>query len=85
MRQEKIKFGRKQTVIEYQVREFIYGRIDYITECPFGECGRYTHSVNKVGALECNMCKCQIENDTNAKVVHCCHEKKQEIKKLFKD
>ncbi len=65
----------QSTAVIYEVEEFIYGRIDYVTDCPFGERGRYTYDINKVGALECNICKYQIRNNTEAHVVRCAHEK----------
>ncbi len=56
MKVRQYKRGRRlNTAIKYEVREFIHGRTDYITDCPFGERGRYTNLVNKVGALECNI------------------------------
>lgn len=80
------KEKKPNTAVMYQVDEYIHGRIDFVTDCPFGERGRYTSLVNKVGALECNICKFQIKNNTDARVVRCSHEKKKEVnevKKLF--
>lgn len=79
------KAKRLAMAVKYDVNEYIHGRIDYVTDCPFGVQGRYTERTNKVGALECNICKHQIGNDTDARVVRCVYEKKQEVKKLFKD
>ena len=45
------KEKKPNTAVKYEIREFIHGGIEYITDCPFGECGRYTHAINKVGAL----------------------------------
>lgn len=61
------------TAVKYEVREFIHGGIEYITDCPFGECGRYTHTINKVGALECNICCYQKKNKTEEGIVRCSH------------
>lgn len=85
-------FPRKQkekkpnTAIKYEVREFIHGGIEYATDCPFGECGQYTHDIHKVGAIECNLCKYQKKNNTKARVVRCTHPLLQEsaVDKLFK-
>ncbi len=80
---------KHNTAVLYEVNEYIHGRIDYVTDCPFGEKGRYTHDVNKVGALECNLCRYQLKNNTNARVVRCGHEIKKNgtetKKKLFRD
>lgn len=86
-----IEFPKKEkkqpnTAVMYEVEEFIHGRIDFVTDCPFKEKGRYTNTINKVGALECNTCKYQIKNNTHAKVVRCAHEKleqKSDVKKIF--
>lgn len=77
MKQYPKKEKKPNTAVMYEIEEFIYGRVDYVTDCPFGEYGRYTNRINKVGALECNICKYQIKNNTNARVVRCSHEKKQ--------
>lgn len=73
--------------ILYEIEEFIYGRKDYVTDCPFGEKGRYTSSINKVGDLGCNTCQYQVSHNPRAQVVRCAHreEEKNEVKKLFKD
>lgn len=88
MMQYRSKAKKPVTAVMYEVEEFIYGRIDCVTDCPFGECGRYTNRINKVGALECNICKYQIKNNTDARIVRCSHEQKQkvnEVKKLFRE
>lgn len=85
-------FPRKQkekkpnTAVKYEVREFIHGGIEYATDCPFGECGRYTHALHKVGAIECNLCRYQKKNNTEARVIRCTHPLLQEsaVDKLFK-
>lgn len=80
------KEKKPNTAVIYQVDEYIHGRIDFVTDCPFGERGRYTNLVNKVGALECNICKHQIRNNTDARVVRCAHgklEQKSNVKKIF--
>ncbi len=64
---------RRNTAVLYEINEFIYGRTDYITDCPFSERGRYTDAINKVGALECNICKYQIKNNVHSKIVRCSH------------
>ena len=69
----KKKEKKKNTAVKYEVREFIHGGIEYITDCPFGECGRYTHVINKVGALECNICCYQKKNKTEEGIVRCSH------------
>lgn len=68
--------------ILYDVEEYIYGRTDYVTNCPFGENGHYTGNVNKVGALECNICKWQKSNDKQNYIVECMHP---EIKPIIDD
>lgn len=71
--------------VHYDVEEYIYGRIDFVTSCPFGEMGRYTLDVNKVGDLGCNTCKWQVSNDAREHEVKCSHPKVEESKKpLFK-
>ena len=50
------KEKKPNTAVKYEVREFIHGGIEYATDCPFGERGRYTHALHKVGAIECNLC-----------------------------
>lgn len=71
--------------VPYKIEEYIYGRIDYVTDCPFGEKGRYTLEVNKVGDLGCNTCKWQVSHDARAHEVKCSHPKVEEKKKpLFK-
>lgn len=63
---KKEKKPKKTTL--YDVEEFIYGRKDYVTDCPFGEKGRYARSVNKVGDLGCNTCEWQFNKiNKNAK------------------
>lgn len=59
--------------VMYDVEEYIYGRVDYVTSCPFGEYGHYTGKVNKVGALECNICKWHKQNDKRNYIVTCLH------------
>lgn len=77
-----IQYQKKEkipnTAVMYQVDEYIHGRIDFVTDCPFKEKGRYTNSINKVGALECNSCKYQIKNNTHEKL-----EQKSDVKKIF--
>lgn len=78
---------KQSTAVRYEVDEFIHGRIDFVTDCPFAEKGRYTDRINKVGALECNICKYQIKNNTDARIVRCSHEGKRnlsEVDKFFK-
>ena len=60
----KKKEKKPNTAVKYEVREFIHGGIEYATDCPFGECGRYTHALHKVGAIECNLCRYQKKNNT---------------------
>lgn len=81
------KKPQESEVILYEVEEFIWGRKDFVTDCPYGEKGRYTNSINKVGDLGCNTCKWQVRHNPRAQVVKCFHPKveKSEIKKLFKD
>ena len=45
------KEKKPNTAIKYEVREFIHGGIEYVTDCPFGECGQYTHALHKVVLL----------------------------------
>lgn len=68
------KEKKPNTAVKYEVREFIHGGIEYATDCPFGESGRYTHALHKVGAIECNLCKYQKKNNTKARVVRCMHQ-----------
>lgn len=77
---------KKYVDVPYEIEEFIYGRIDYVTDCPFGVCGRYTNGINKVGDIGCNTCEWQVSNDCSNKVVKCAYQKeeKKEEKKLFK-
>jgi hypothetical protein len=74
MEQNERKKNRRRTAVSYDIREFIYGHTEYVTDCPFGEYGRYTHAINKVGALECNRCPYQIKNNTEAQIVRCSHD-----------
>lgn len=82
-RQYKKQISKPNTAVMYEVEEFIYGRIDYVTDCPFCEKGRYTNQINKVGALECNICKYQIKNNAETMTVRCSHLPVD--KQLFKD
>ncbi len=68
------KKKKPNTAVKYEVRKFIHGGIEYATDCPFGECGQYTHYLHKVGAIECNLCKYQKKNNTEARVVRCTHQ-----------
>lgn len=81
------KKPQESEVILYEVEEFIWGRKDFVTDCPYGEKGRYTNAVNKVGDLGCNTCEWQVRHNPRAQVVMCFHPKveKSEVKKLFKD
>lgn len=81
------KKPRKSEAILYEIEEYIYGRKDYVTDCPFGEKGRYTNAINKVGDLGCNTCKWQLRHNPSAQVVRCAHPKVENdpVKKLFKD
>lgn len=81
------KKPQESEVILYEVEEFIWGRKDFVTDCPYGEKGRYTNSINKVDDLGCNTCKWQVRHNPRAQVVKCSHPKveKSEVKKLFKD
>ena len=78
---------KKANAISYEIDEFIWGRKDFVTDCPYGEKGRYTNTVNKVGDLGCNACEWQVRHNLRAKVVTCSHpkEEKSEVKKLFND
>ena len=83
------KEKKPNTAIKYEVREFIHGGIEYATyatDCPFGERGRYTHALHKVGAIECNLCKYQKKNNIEARVVRCMHPllKESTVNELFK-
>ena len=71
----------------HKIDEFIWGRKDFVTDCPYGEKGRYTNAVNKVGDLGCNTCEWQVRHNQRAQVVMCSHskEEKSEVKKLFND
>lgn len=40
MKQYPKKEKKPNTAVMYEIEEFIYGRVDYVTDCPFGECGR---------------------------------------------
>ncbi len=73
--------------ISYEIEEYIWGRIDHVTDCPYGEKGRYTGEINKVGDLGCNTCPFQVSHNQSAQVVRCLHKEieKNEVKKLFKD
>lgn len=73
--------------IHYEIEEFIYGRTDYVTDCPHGVKGRYTNAINKVGDLGCNTCEWQVRNNPSAQVVRCAFPKVSEepVRKLFKD
>ena len=81
---EKKKPQKNETIL-YEVEEFIYGKIDYVTDCPYKERGRYTNAINKVGDLGCNTCEWQISHNPRAMVVRCSHPKLDKDKeKLFK-
>lgn len=74
------------TKVSYEIEEYVRGRIDFVTACPFCEKGRYTETINMVGALECNICKYQIRNNEEERFVKCSHaelERNPELKKLF--
>lgn len=73
--------------ILYEVEEYIWGRKDYVTDCPYKERGRYTMEINKVGDLGCNTCKWQVKHNPRAQVVRCAHPKVEDnaVKKFFKD
>ena len=77
----------KTNAISYKIEEFIWGRKDFVTDCPYGEKGRYTNVINKVGDLGCNTCEWQVRHNPSAQVVICSHPKveKSVVKKLFKD
>lgn len=80
-----IEFDRKRTKpknVRYKVDEYVGGRMDYVTDCPYGEIGRYTNRIKKVGDLECNKCKWQVKNDTDNRIVKCMYT--EEEKPLFK-
>lgn len=72
------------SVVPYEIEEFIYGRIDFVTNCPFGERGRYTQSINKVGEIGCNTCKWQVGHDRDEQKVRCSHPKVEKKESLFK-
>lgn len=80
------KEKKPNTAVKYEVREFIHGGIEYATDCPFGECGQYTHALHKVGAIECNLCRYQKKNNTETRVVRCMHPllKESAVNKPFK-
>lgn len=48
---------------------------DFVTDCPYGEKGRYTNAINKVGDLGCNTCEWQVRHDSSTQVVMCSHPK----------
>nr|DAL21005.1 MAG TPA_asm: hypothetical protein [Caudoviricetes sp.] len=77
----------KANAISYKIEEYIWGRKDFVTDCPYGEKGRYTNAINKVGDLGCNTCKWQVRHSPRAQVVTCSHPKEEncEVKKQFKD
>ena len=77
----------KANAISYKIDEYIWGRKDFVTDCPYGEKGRYTNAINKVGDLGCNTCEWQERHNPSAQVVMCSHPKveKSDVKKLFKD
>lgn len=77
----------KANAISYKIDEYIWGRKDFVTDCPYGEKGRYTNVINKVGDLGCNTCEWQERHNPSAQVVICSHPKveKSVVKKLFKD
>ena len=79
------KEKKPKTTVLYDVEEFIYGRKDFVTDCPFGEKGRYTMSINKVGDLGCNTCEWQLSHNPKAQIVKCSHPKnnEQNKKKMF--
>lgn len=72
------------SVVPYEIEEFIYGRIDYVTDCPFEEVGRYTLNVNKVGDIGCNTCKWQVSHNRDGRKVGCSHPKEEKKETLFK-
>lgn len=41
----------------YRVNEYVGGHSEYVTECPFGIEGRYTHEMLMVGSLACQRCE----------------------------
>lgn len=71
----------KKRVINYEIEEFIYGRIDHVTDCPFGELGRYTMNVNKVGDLGCNTCKWQVSHNPRMQQVVCSYQAEEKKKR----
>lgn len=85
--ENKNKKKQNSDAILYDIEEFIWGRIDYVTDCPHGVKGRYTNEINKVGDLGCNTCEWQVRNSPGAQVVKCAFPKVSEepLRKLFKD
>lgn len=41
---------------KYQMNEFVGGHYEFVTECPFGIMGRYSHEILMVGSLACRRC-----------------------------
>lgn len=86
----------KANAISYKIDEYIWGRKDFVTDCPYDEKGRYTNAINKVGDLGCNTCEWQVRHNPRLQVVICSHPKVEKseinlkvadlrIKKLFKN
>ena len=38
----------KANAISYKIDEYIWGRKDFVTDCPYGEKGRYTNAINNL-------------------------------------
>ena len=55
----------------YKIKEFVGGYIEYITECPFGEEGKYTHRMLMVGSLACQHCRYFKDINRKTRVVSC--------------
>ena len=60
-------------IIKYNIYESVLG-VDYVTPCPFGQKGRYTHELINVGSNAC--CRCQYHTDKNTECVKCKYDKK---------
>lgn len=55
----------------YKIKEFVGGYTEYITECPFGEEGKYTHRMLMVGSLACQHCRYFKDINRKSRVVSC--------------
>lgn len=55
----------------YEMNEFVGGHTEYVTECPFGTMGKYTHEILMVGSLACRLCRCFKGINTKDCIVSC--------------